>query len=293
MAQLDTMKLVKVVKVTRYGGNRRRRRHGRRAAARQPARRLGNSTPNGVGLRHPVVPARRRKERGHLRPGRRRHRICRLLRPGHFERQDLEEGAGETRAPTGSTTSPTASTSAESSPRTPEQYVRFTEDTIEIHDKTGNVVKLSSAGIELTPNGVLPVTVNGNLVVTGNLLLGGKFLAQAGTRYAGNFSTTGDVIAGTMPSRRTRTRRRRTATATPNNRRARRSRRCKRSFSIKRLGTSSSTRGATSRSRRIRTRSRRMRPRQSGRFRASASGTRSSACRTSRRSSAATSRSRS
>jgi hypothetical protein len=81
---------------------------------------------------------------------------------------------------------------------TPDQYVRFTEDTVEIHDKTGNVVKLSSAGIELTPNGVLPVTVNGNLVVMGNILAGGNFLAQDGSRYAGNFSTSGDVLAGTI-----------------------------------------------------------------------------------------------
>lgn len=80
----------------------------------------------------------------------------------------------------------------------PEQYVRFTEDMIEAHDKTGNVVKLSSAGIELTPSGVLPVKINGNAIVTGNLLLGGNILAQAGTRYAGNLDTSGDVIAGTV-----------------------------------------------------------------------------------------------
>jgi hypothetical protein len=79
---------------------------------------------------------------------------------------------------------------------TPEQWVRFTADTIEVGDKTGNVVKLSSAGIELTPHGVLPVKVNGNLIVTGNLLLGGTVEAVDGTPYTGNISTTGDVTAG-------------------------------------------------------------------------------------------------
>jgi hypothetical protein len=80
----------------------------------------------------------------------------------------------------------------------PDQYVRFTEDTVEIHDKTGNVVKLSSTGIDLTPSGVLPVTVNGNLIVIGNLQLGGHVLAQAGGVYGGNIATSGEVTAGTV-----------------------------------------------------------------------------------------------
>lgn len=78
----------------------------------------------------------------------------------------------------------------------PDQYVRFTEDTIEVRDKTGNVVKLSSTGIELTPHGTLPVTVTGKLVVTGDLWLTGSVLGAAGVEYAGTFATTGDVTAG-------------------------------------------------------------------------------------------------
>lgn len=79
---------------------------------------------------------------------------------------------------------------------TPEQYIVFTDDTIKVVDKTGNVVELKSTGIELTPHGALPVKVNGNLVVTGNLQLGGSVLAQAGGVYGGIIATSGDVTAG-------------------------------------------------------------------------------------------------
>lgn len=77
----------------------------------------------------------------------------------------------------------------------PVQYVLFTDDTVKIVDKTGNVVEMSSAGILLTPSGVLPVKVVGNLIVTGNLQLGGTIQAQPGTTYGGNIVTSGTITA--------------------------------------------------------------------------------------------------
>lgn len=77
----------------------------------------------------------------------------------------------------------------------PVQYVLFTDDTIKVVDKTGNVVLLSSAGITLTPSGALPVKVVGNLIVTGNLQLGGTIQAQPGGIYGGNIVTTGSITA--------------------------------------------------------------------------------------------------
>lgn len=78
---------------------------------------------------------------------------------------------------------------------TPEQAVIFGDDFIKVVDKTGNVVEMKSTGIELTPSGVLPVKVNGNLVVTGNLLLGGNIRANPDGTYAGNIVTSGQVTA--------------------------------------------------------------------------------------------------
>lgn len=80
----------------------------------------------------------------------------------------------------------------------PEQYIVFTEAGIKILDKSGNVIDLTSSGIALTPASGMPVTVNGPLVVTGNLQLGGSVLAQAGGTYGGNIATSGEVVAGTI-----------------------------------------------------------------------------------------------
>lgn len=94
----------------------------------------------------------------------------------------------------------------------PDQYLVFTADGVRLVDKngnsvamtaagitltdsTGNVVSTSSGGISLSPHGTLPCTVNGNLVVTGNLLLEGNIESQAGGVYAGNLQTLGDITA--------------------------------------------------------------------------------------------------
>lgn len=77
----------------------------------------------------------------------------------------------------------------------PVQYVLFTDDTIKVVDKTGNVVLMSSTGIELTPKSGLPVKVNGNLIVTENFQLGGTIQAQPGGTYGGDIVTTGNIIS--------------------------------------------------------------------------------------------------
>lgn len=196
MAQLDTMKLVKVTKVTGGAG-------ALGAAGTVDVQLLvnqldgsGNSTPNGVvygipyfrlqGGKNAVICDPVVDDVGFV--------VCSdrdisnvkskkgQANPGSYRRYNVSDGVY-----VGGVLN-----------ETPEQWIRFTEDTVEVGDKTGNVVKLSSAGIEFTPHGALPVKVNGNLIVTGNLLLGGNLLAEAGTRYAGNLDTSGDVIAGTV-----------------------------------------------------------------------------------------------
>lgn len=77
----------------------------------------------------------------------------------------------------------------------PDQYVRFTDEGVKVADKNGNVVNMVATGIELTPSSGLPVTVNGDIVVTGNIQLGGQFLGQAGGAYAADLKIAGEVYA--------------------------------------------------------------------------------------------------
>lgn len=77
----------------------------------------------------------------------------------------------------------------------PVQYILLDGDRIKIVDKTGNVVEMSAAGIEFTPKIGLPVKVNGILIVTGNLLLGGLIQSNVGGTYAGNIITSGNIIS--------------------------------------------------------------------------------------------------
>ena len=95
----------------------------------------------------------------------------------------------------------------------PNQYLVFTADGIRLvaksgnsvamaaagitlTDVTGNVVSTTSGGIALTPKAGQPVTINGNAVVTGSLLLGGNIESQTGGVYAGDIKTVGNMIAG-------------------------------------------------------------------------------------------------
>lgn len=81
----------------------------------------------------------------------------------------------------------------------PTCYLLFKPDGhLKAVDVDGNVVETSSTGISFTPASGNPVTVNGSLVVTQNLQLGGGIEAQDGTEYAGDIKTTGRVIAGNV-----------------------------------------------------------------------------------------------
>lgn len=77
----------------------------------------------------------------------------------------------------------------------PDQYIQFTDDGVKVSDKNGNVVNMVATGIELTPSSGLPVTVNGNIVVTGNIELGGQFLGQTGAAYPADLKIAGEVYA--------------------------------------------------------------------------------------------------
>jgi hypothetical protein len=79
----------------------------------------------------------------------------------------------------------------------PTTYLLFTPDGyFKFVDASGNVIQSSATGIAITPMGGQPVTVNGALVVTGNLQLAGTIEAQAGGLYGGNIATSGSVTAG-------------------------------------------------------------------------------------------------
>ena len=78
----------------------------------------------------------------------------------------------------------------------PTAYIAFLPTGIKIVDANGNSAVMSATGIVLTPASGQPVTVEGNLIVSGNLQLGGTLEAVAGGTYAAAIKTTGNVIAG-------------------------------------------------------------------------------------------------
>lgn len=69
---------------------------------------------------------------------------------------------------------------------TPAQYIQFTSTGIVISDQNGNSITFGPTGI----------TVVGNLIMAGNLQLGGSIQGQSGATYGGTISTTGSVVAG-------------------------------------------------------------------------------------------------
>lgn len=110
--------------------------------------------------------------------------------------------------------------------------VAMTPDGMTLTDKNENVVQMASGGVSITPKAGQPVTINGDLVVTGNqrtagdqrvegdqvvegagtvqgnltaeidllvasnFKLGGLLQAHDGTTYAHDIDTTGDVVGG-------------------------------------------------------------------------------------------------
>lgn len=80
----------------------------------------------------------------------------------------------------------------------PQQYLAFTATGIKIVDLNGNVIEFSASGIAITPTSGMPVTVNGSLVVTQNLQLGGALQSVTAGVYGGLIHTAGDVQAGSI-----------------------------------------------------------------------------------------------
>lgn len=81
----------------------------------------------------------------------------------------------------------------------PEQWVKFTDLGVELRDKSGNSIEMLDSGISI--NGVVfnrQGQVAGNLPVTGALQLQGSIVNLAGSEYAANISTSGEVTAGTI-----------------------------------------------------------------------------------------------
>ena len=58
------------------------------------------------------------------------------------------------------------------------------------------VLTLTASGIVIDLQAGDAVTINGNLIVSGNLQLGGAIQSQPGSTYSGDIKTAGNVIAG-------------------------------------------------------------------------------------------------
>lgn len=80
--------------------------------------------------------------------------------------------------------------------------VAMTPDGMTLTDSKGNVVAMAAAGITMTPATGQPVTVNGKLIVTENIVaqqnlqIAGLIQSDAGGVYGGAIHTAGAVIAG-------------------------------------------------------------------------------------------------
>jgi len=84
----------------------------------------------------------------------------------------------------------------------PERYVVMNSDGLKAKDKDGNEVAMTSTGIKLTDKSgnVLEmkdggIFVTGNLVVSGNLQLAGSVQDDSGGLYGGDIVTGGEVVA--------------------------------------------------------------------------------------------------
>lgn len=82
----------------------------------------------------------------------------------------------------------------------PKAYIWLKADgTFTLVDKAGNMIQTTTGtGISITPASGQPLTVNGALVVTGNLQLQGSIESQTGGIYGGNIVTTGSVTGSDM-----------------------------------------------------------------------------------------------
>ena len=76
----------------------------------------------------------------------------------------------------------------------PEQYVKFTDTGMELADKNSNSLVSSSTGWVFTGK----VVFSDAIVAQGNLELAGDIINEGGGTYSGNFTTSGEVTAGTI-----------------------------------------------------------------------------------------------
>lgn len=89
--------------------------------------------------------------------------------------------------------------------QTVQQYIQFTTEGVNIADMNGNQVQLSSSGFSISDqagnsitSGAQGITLAGtNVIINGNIELGGSITGSNGAEYSGDIKTTGDVKAGT------------------------------------------------------------------------------------------------
>lgn len=80
----------------------------------------------------------------------------------------------------------------------PEQYLIFTEKGFRIVSKDGGQITADKdVGITVKPGGSMPIILDGNVVVKGNLQLAGSIVAEDGGLYAGAIHTSGTITADT------------------------------------------------------------------------------------------------
>lgn len=73
------------------------------------------------------------------------------------------------------------------------QKIKFTSDGIQISDKNGNEIKMTSGMISMTAT---MVEINGKAKITGDLQLGGALKSVADGVYTDDLQTSGNVVAG-------------------------------------------------------------------------------------------------
>ena len=86
----------------------------------------------------------------------------------------------------------------------PEQYIQFNSDGITAADSNSNKIQMTSSGVTVTDSNGNTITMNAqgitlagtNVIISGNLQLGGSVEAVGGGTYSGNITTSGNVTAG-------------------------------------------------------------------------------------------------
>jgi hypothetical protein len=75
----------------------------------------------------------------------------------------------------------------------PAQYIIFDSTGVKIVDRNGNIIYMKAGEVDITAP---KVVFSGNVVVDGNLQLGGSIQSVAGSEYTNDISTSGNVVAG-------------------------------------------------------------------------------------------------